>query len=394
MDYDLVIAGGGLAGSALATTLARAGARGLIVEREPEFRDRVRGEGTLPWGVAEARELGIYEALLARCAHQTRFLTMPDNSRDLVATTPAGAGMLDFHHPEMQQCLVDLAVEAGADVLRPAEVVAVIPGDPPAVDIRAADGSIRHLTSRLVVGADGRNSRVRALAGFPVERDPDWITVAGTLYRDLRLPDDAVQMVVNPNELGLSIVFPIGAGRFRAYVAYLASAHAPLSGARDADRFLSMSLSVGASPDWFRDATIVGPLASFNAPDVWAPRPYRDGVVLIGDAAAASDPVWGSGLSLTLRDVRVLRDCLLANPDWRSQAATFADEHDCYFGALHRIHAMWSRLFFGVGDAAVALRERALPRIGEDPSRLIDFIGLGPEAPHDSVAQRRFFGED
>jgi len=25
---------------------------------------------------------------------------------------------------------------------------------------------------------------------------------------------------------------------------------------------------------------------------------------------------------------------------------------------------------------------------------MIDFIGLGPEAPHDGVAQRRFFGED
>jgi 8-oxo-dGTP pyrophosphatase MutT (NUDIX family) len=33
------------------------------------------------------------------------------------------------------------------------------------------------------------------------------------------------------------------------------------------------------------------------------------GVVLVGDASATSDPSWGCGLSLTLRDVRVLRDC-------------------------------------------------------------------------------------
>ena len=46
----------------------------------------------LPWGVAEARELGIYDRLLARCAHQTRLLTMPDSNRDLVETTPARAG--------------------------------------------------------------------------------------------------------------------------------------------------------------------------------------------------------------------------------------------------------------------------------------------------------------
>ena len=35
-----------------------------------------------------------------------------------------------------------------------------------------------------------------------------------------------------------------------------------------------------------------------------------------------------------------------------------------------------------------------LPRIGEDPSRMIDFIGLGPEAPNDTAAERRFFSED
>jgi len=193
------------------------------------FRDRVRGEGMLPWGVAEARELGIYDRLLADCAHQTRWLTMPDSNRDLVETTPARTGLLDFYHPEMQQCLLDLAVESGAELLRPAEVLEVVPGDPPTITIRM-DGTTRQLTCRLVVGADGRNSRVRTQAGFTVERDQDWITIAGALYRDLRVPDDAVQMVVNPIDQGLSIVFPIGGGRFRAYVAYLAAAHPSLAG--------------------------------------------------------------------------------------------------------------------------------------------------------------------
>jgi len=214
--------------------------------------------------------------------------------------------MLDFYHPEMQQCLLDLAVASGAELLRPAEVLEVCPGDPPTATVRV-DGATRQLTCRLVVGADGRNSRVRTQAGFTVERDQDWITIAGALYRDLRVPDDAVQMVVNPIDQGLSIVFPIGGGRFRAYVAYLAAAHPSLAGARDVGRFVDMSVAVGGAADWFRGGECIGPLASFNAPDCWAPRPYRSGVVLIGDAAAASDPVWGSGLSLTLRDVRVLR---------------------------------------------------------------------------------------
>jgi 2-polyprenyl-6-methoxyphenol hydroxylase-like FAD-dependent oxidoreductase len=77
MDYDLAIVGGGLAGSSLGMALAKTGARVLIVEREAQFRDRVRGEGVLPWGVAEAQELGIYQPLLDGCAHETRWWTEP-----------------------------------------------------------------------------------------------------------------------------------------------------------------------------------------------------------------------------------------------------------------------------------------------------------------------------
>ena len=42
--YDLVIIGGGIAGSSLACSMAKAGARVLLLESKIEFRDRVRGE--------------------------------------------------------------------------------------------------------------------------------------------------------------------------------------------------------------------------------------------------------------------------------------------------------------------------------------------------------------
>ncbi len=392
MEHDLLVVGGGLAGSSIAAAMVQAGARVLVVEREPAFRDRVRGEAMLPWGGAEAGELGILDRLLAGCAHQARWLTMPDMNRDLVETTPARLGFLGFHHPEMQQCLLDLAVETGAELLRPAEVTEVVPGDPPIALVRT-DGATRRIQARLIVGADGRNSRVRTMAGFRVERDPEQTTIAGTLYRGLDVPQDAVQMVANPPMQGLVIVAPVGTERFRAYVCYRATAHAPLTGERDLARFVDLSVAVGAPAEWFQNAVCIGPLASFNAPDTWAPHPYRDGIVLIGDAAAASDPVWGSGLSLTLRDVRVLRDCLMQPSDWRRQADAYAVDHDRYFGALHRIHGMWNQIFFAGGPDADALRERALPRLADDPTRMIDFIGLGPDAPHDETARRRFLGE-
>jgi flavin-dependent dehydrogenase len=49
--YDIVTVGGGLGGSALAKAMAEHGARVLVLESETQFRDRVRGESMLPWGL-------------------------------------------------------------------------------------------------------------------------------------------------------------------------------------------------------------------------------------------------------------------------------------------------------------------------------------------------------
>jgi menaquinone-9 beta-reductase len=62
-DYDTVVVGGGLGGAAFAVVMAKAGARVLMVERETHFQDRIRGEFMEPWGVAETRRLGIYDAI-------------------------------------------------------------------------------------------------------------------------------------------------------------------------------------------------------------------------------------------------------------------------------------------------------------------------------------------
>src|SRR5580658_1112553 len=68
-NYDLIIVGGGLGGSALAKVMAEKGARVLLLEREQQYRDRVRGEWIAPWGAVEAKELGLYNILLRECAN-------------------------------------------------------------------------------------------------------------------------------------------------------------------------------------------------------------------------------------------------------------------------------------------------------------------------------------
>jgi 2-polyprenyl-6-methoxyphenol hydroxylase-like FAD-dependent oxidoreductase len=62
--FDVIVVGGGIAGSVLAGVLSRAGLGVLVVEKEPQFRDRVRGESTWPYAVSDALAMGL-ESLFA-----------------------------------------------------------------------------------------------------------------------------------------------------------------------------------------------------------------------------------------------------------------------------------------------------------------------------------------
>lgn len=399
MQYDLVIVGGGLGGMTLGMALAQHGARVLILEREAVYRDRVRGEGIFPWGAAEAKALGVYDPLAARCGCEIRWWTRHAGpgqamTRDLPATTPSGLGCLNFYHAEMQEVLAERAQEAGAELRRPAEVVEVVPGTPPCVMVRE-NGSVRRIEARLVVGADGRASRVRNWGGFEVRHDPDCLVISSTLHERVIVPQDAIQAIGNV-KLGCTVlIYPVGSARFRTYFIHRATDRPQrLSGSRDADAFVAACVATGVSPEWYGHARQIGPLASFDGATRWVEHPYRNGVVLIGDAAGASDPSFGAGLSLTLRDVRVLRDHLLAEPDWSAAAHAYAEVHDQHFGTMHRILGWLHEMQYAVGPAAEAVRARALPRMMDDPSRRPDIHGLGPNAPSDEAARKRYFGED
>ena len=397
--------GGGIAGAALARALAEVGVKVLTLEREAAFRDRVRGEQMHCWGVAEARALGIYDLLRDGPGHEVRLWSarvagLPQAPvRDLVETTPHRLPVLNFYHPAAQTVLLHAAEAAGAEVRRDTVALGITPGARPTVRARLPDGTEREFEARLVVGADGRNSGCRAWAGFEICRDPERMIIAGALLHGFGAPEDRISSIMDPVGGRFSFTAPLGGGRCRSYFAWFAGGTGAggrrrVVGARSFGEFASGSIAAGAPPDWFATAELAGPLASFEAADRWVPHPYREGVVLVGDAAASNDPSFGAGLSLALGDVRALRDRLLAGGNWEAAADDYAAEHDRRYGAVHRITSWLRTLFLDPRPEAAAIRERALPRMAAEPARRIDYVGLGPEAPSDEAARRRFFGED
>jgi len=395
--YDIVTVGGGLGGSALAKVMAEAGARVLVVERETQFRDRVRGEYIEQWGVAEARKLGIYEMFRAT-GHEIPSL---DNylgptslgRRDCVATTAHNAPTLGIYHPALQEMLIDAAANAGAEVRRGATVRAVKPGARPSVVVEQA-GRSEEISARIVVGVDGRSSAMRKWGGFEVKREPDRVLIAGLLFDPMPAPQETSVSVINPFIGQLAFLFPQGGQRVRAYVVYSVDQPWRLQGDAEVPRFIEEAVRTGAPAEYYAGAKAAGPLASFVTADHWVDHPYRDGVVLIGDAASSSDPSWGQGLSITMRDVRVLRDCLLADSNWDAACHAYADGHDHHFGVIHTSENWNREMWLDRGPAADAHRARALPLIAQDQSRVPDHFFGGPDLPADESVRRRFFGED
>src|SRR5690349_13588103 len=140
---DVVVVGGGIAGSALAATLARGGLAVAVLERDVEPVDRVRGEFVMPWGVIELKNLGLLDTLLnAGGLFGERSLSYEESTpgdaasphvlrfADVVPEVPGG---LCMGHPAMCRALGGAARQAGVSVLTGVEGVEVTAGTPPRI---------------------------------------------------------------------------------------------------------------------------------------------------------------------------------------------------------------------------------------------------------------------
>jgi 2-polyprenyl-6-methoxyphenol hydroxylase-like FAD-dependent oxidoreductase len=390
-SYDAIIVGGGIAGSGLATVLARAGKSVLLLEKTSEFQDVVRGEWIAPWGVLDARKAGLLDTLLAANDHYLPYhIEYGDGidpeaavarKLDMTAFLPGVSGPLAIGHPQACQALFDAATAAGATTLRGVTDIAVEPGGSPCVTY-SQDGATHVAHARLVVGADGRGSVVRRQAGIELQQDPTHHYFAGMLVEEVDGWPEDLQTMGTEGDVQF-FVFPQGAGRSRLYLSFANEQKSRLAGSDNQQRFLdAFRLDTVPYADAITSARPAGPCHTIPNQSTWVDKPVAPGIVLIGDAAGYNDPIIGQGLAVSLRDVRIVSELLLAAGDWSDATlAPYAEERAERMRRLRFSAAFDSFVHAEFGPDATARKLRILERSAADPTFAMcrAAVMVGPE---------------
>ena len=397
---DVVIVGGGIAGSGLGRALAADGLDVMVLEATTEYPDRVRGESLQLWGVLEARRLEVEQVLLDAGAHVAPIWHRYDPSfpREVSEANPIPVGQflpgidgtLNLRHPVACQALADAAAKAGCDVRRGVEDVVVTAGPHPTVTWRDPAGA-GEVTARLVVGADGRASNVRRQAGLVAERTAETHMIAGLLLDGVDVgPVPPPDYIAGDGRLFQATFFQPN-GQVRVYLCPGVAERHRFSGPGGLDAFLrSTAFPCVPYGEALAAGTPAGPLATYPGDHLTVDRPYTDGVVLIGDAAGYSSPIHGQGLSCALRDARTVRD-VLREGDWSPAAfAGYAEEHRERQRRLLVTSAFMAAAFTDAAsdEEQAARRDRLTAMMETNPLLLPMIVSLhaGPElAPPEAV---------
>jgi len=314
-DADVIIVGGGLTGSTLAGLLATHGIECLIVEeRPPDTGGKKNDPRVLAVTLASAHIL--------QAARAWKYL--PQESigffRRMQVWDENGDGDIEFDSAELCEATLGYIIEQGAleqavarsngefpdiERLQPA-VPAVLQMENGLASLVLEDG--KKLTARLIVGADGGRSRVRALAGIACSVY-DYHQQAVACVVESEHPHDSIARQRFLTEGPLAFL-PMAASHTSGIVWSTTRQQAGELLHMDESEFNQALAEASA----YRLGAVVhsGPRAGFPLQHAHAEHYCLPRLALIGDAAHTVHPLAGQGANLGLLDAAALAEIITA----------------------------------------------------------------------------------
>lgn len=307
---DIVVVGGGPAGSSTATFLAKAGWKVTLLEREQFPRDHV-GESLLPGSLPVLEQLGALPEIKAAGFLQKWGATMvwgadkePWSWR-FKETNQQYPHAYQVWRPQFDQILLDNCRKHGVAVMEGVHVNRVIFKSDRAVGVRFKDASgvEGRIDAKYVVDASGQSGLIgRSLRLRKPEPDFRNLAIYG-YFRDMaRLPaPDENNIFIEAFEQGWAWNIPLHNARTSVGVVMDSQAGQELLQGAEPERvFLDLLSKTERTADMLKGATLIsGPSItkdwSYHSTNVAGP-----GYVMVGDAACFIDPLFSSGVHLAL----------------------------------------------------------------------------------------------
>ncbi len=316
---DVLVVGGGPAGAAVGIRLARAGHHVTVVEKRPEDRHKACGDTLSPLTIAELAQLGVdpaelggHEVMGVQMTHRGRSVHVPWPEHD---TLPRRGVVL--RRSDLDPALRARAAELGAELLMGHEATTPIVerGFVRGAHVTRADGTRLEVGARLVVVADGANSRFGRGLGTTRARDWPYGIATRTYFASERSGEQWIEATIGlPDVSGAPIagygwVAPVGDGTVNVGVGVLSSY-------RDVRSINAVKLlgafAERAADRWHFDAG--DPLkhpTRFRVPMGGSVGPKMGPTFLVtGDAAGMANPFTGAGVDMALMSGRVAADVL------------------------------------------------------------------------------------
>jgi 2-polyprenyl-6-methoxyphenol hydroxylase-like FAD-dependent oxidoreductase len=317
-DYDAAIVGGSIAGSTAATLLARAGAKVALVEShsDPNAYKRMCTHFIQPSATPTIERLGL-SAQVERAGGQpsdlniwTRYGWISFAHEWWPAPLREHPG-LNIRRQTFDPMVRRLAGETeGVELMLGHTATALLRDGATGaraegVLVRTRDGAERELRAKLVIAADGRDSQLAKLAAQPTTHKRNNRFGYFAHYRSTPLVTGAsAQMwLLDPD---VAYAFPTDGGltllACMPHKDRLAEFRADPEGALA--RLFDMLPDGPRLDPAKRESKVMGKLEMTNI----VRRPAAPGLAFVGDAAQASDPLWGVGCGWALQSAEWLAD--------------------------------------------------------------------------------------